>query len=64
MELSEQELQRRNDAEELRRLGINPYPAPMYDVNTNSQEIKEGFDKDNSKFQDIKIAGRISRRTR
>ena len=62
MELSEQELQRRNDAEELRRLGINPYPAPMYDVNTNSQEIKEGFDKDNSKFQDIKIAGRIMSR--
>lgn len=62
MELSEQELQRRNDAEELRRLGINPYPAPMYDVNTNSQEIKEGFDKDISKFQDIKIAGRIMSR--
>lgn len=62
MELSEQELQRRNDAEELRRLGINPYPAPMYDVNTNSQEIKEGFDKDNSKFQDIKVAGRIMSR--
>lgn len=62
MELSEQELQRRNDAEELRRLGINPYPAQMYDVNTNSQEIKEGFDKDNSKFQDIKIAGRIMSR--
>ncbi len=62
MELSEQELQRRNDAEELRRLGINPYPAPMYDVNTNSQEIKEGFDKDNSKFQDIRIAGRIMSR--
>lgn len=62
MELSEQELQRRNDAEELRRLGINPYPAQMYDVNTNSQDIKEGFDKDNSKFQDIKIAGRIMSR--
>lgn len=62
MELSEQELQRRNDAEELRRLGINPYPAPMYDVNTNSQEIKEGFDKDNSKFQDIRVAGRIMSR--
>ncbi|MBQ9253418.1 MAG: lysine--tRNA ligase [Bacteroidales bacterium] len=62
MELSEQEIQRRKDAEQLRELGINPYPAPMYDVNTNSQEIKEEFDKDNSKFQNIKIAGRIMSR--
>jgi lysyl-tRNA synthetase class 2 len=62
MELSEQEIQRRNDAEELRRLGINPYPAAMYDVNANTQEIKEEFEKDNTLFQDVKIAGRIMSR--
>jgi lysyl-tRNA synthetase class 2 len=54
MELSEQEIQRRNDAEELRKLGINPYPAAMYDVNANTQEIKEEFEKDNTLFQDVK----------
>jgi lysyl-tRNA synthetase class 2 len=62
MELSEQEIQRRNDAEELRRLGINPYPAAMYDVNANTQEIKQEFEKDNTLFQDVKIAGRIMSR--
>lgn len=62
MELSEQEIQRRNDAEELRKLGINPYPAPMYDVNANTQEIKQEFEKDNTLFQDVRIAGRIMSR--
>lgn len=62
MELSEQEIQRRNDAEELRRLGINPYPAAMYDVNANTQEIKQEFEKANTLFQDVKIAGRIMSR--
>ncbi len=62
MELSEQELQRRGAAEELRKLGINPYPAPMYDVNVTTTEIKDNFDKDESKFQDVRIAGRIMSR--
>jgi len=62
MELSEQEIQRRQDAEQLRQMGINPYPAPMYEINTDSYEIKSEFDKGNSKFQNIKIAGRIMSR--
>ncbi len=62
MELSEQEIQRRQDAEQLRQMGINPYPAPMYEINTDSYEIKSEFDKGNSKFRNIKIAGRIMSR--
>lgn len=62
MELSEQELQRRNDAEELRRLGINPYPAPMYEVNTTSKDIKDCFKQKPEEFEDVKIAGRIMSR--
>ncbi|MBR1769914.1 MAG: lysine--tRNA ligase [Bacteroidales bacterium] len=62
MELSEQEIQRRQDAEELRKLGINPYPAAMYDVSTDSKEIKEKFDENNSSFENIRIAGRIMSR--
>ncbi len=62
MELSEQELQRRQAAEELRKLGINPYPAPMYEVNTNTIIAKEDFEKDETKQHDVSLAGRIMSR--
>lgn len=62
MELSEQEIQRRQAAEELRRLGINPYPAPMYEVNIDSLQIKEQFEKDETSLPNIRIAGRIMTR--
>ena len=62
MEFSEQELQRRQAAEELRKLGINPYPAPTFDVNISSIEIKERFEKDENSLQNVKIAGRIMSR--
>ena len=38
-ELSEQEILRRNSLEELRKLGIEPYPAELYPVNTTAKEI-------------------------
>ena len=44
LELSEQEICRRNSLEELRKMGINPYPAAAYPVNAYSTEIKEAFD--------------------
>ena len=62
MELSEQEIQRRQAAEELRKLGINPYPAPMYEINTDSIKLKEEFEKDESVQRDVSIAGRIMSR--
>jgi lysyl-tRNA synthetase class 2 len=61
-ELSEQEQIRRNSLNELRQLGINPYPAALYEVNAKSTEILEEFPKDNSKFQNVSIAGRIMSR--
>ena len=61
-ELSEQEQIRRNSLNELKKLGINPYPAALYEVNANSAEILEEYPKDNSKFQNISIAGRIMSR--
>ena len=39
LELSEQELNRRQSLEELRKMGINPYPAAEYPVNAYSEEI-------------------------
>ncbi|MDO5759956.1 MAG: lysine--tRNA ligase [Bacteroidota bacterium] len=62
MELNEQEIQRRKDAEELRGMGIEPYPAAEYKITTDTKEIKEEFDKDEEKFKEISIAGRIMSR--
>ena len=42
-ELNEQELGRRESLQKLRELGINPYPAPMYPVNTTTVAIAEGY---------------------
>ena len=61
-ELTEQEQIRRNSLAELKRLGINPYPAALYEVNCNSAEILEKFPKDNTLFQNVSIAGRIMSR--
>jgi lysyl-tRNA synthetase class 2 len=62
IELSEQEVLRRQAAEEMRRLGIDPYPAPLFEVNAKTTEILEKFPKDNSLFQEVSIAGRIMSR--
>lgn len=61
-ELSEQEILRRQATEEMRKLGINPYPAPLYEVNAKTTEILEKFPQDNSLFQEVSIAGRIMSR--
>ncbi|MDR2980518.1 MAG: lysine--tRNA ligase [Bacteroidales bacterium] len=58
-ELSEQEIIRRKKLEDFIELGINPYPAELYEVNANTREIHENFPKDNSLYQDISFAGRI-----
>jgi len=44
LELSEQEVIRRKSLDEMRQLGINPYPAAEYVTNAFSTEIKENFD--------------------
>lgn len=61
-ELNEQEQIRRNSLAELQRLGINPYPAALYEVNVESAEILENFPKDNTLYQQVSIAGRIMSR--
>ena len=59
MHLSEQEQIRRNALEELKKLGINPYPPEAYHVNAYAKQILEEFPKDNSLFQEVSVAGRI-----
>ena len=59
MHLSEQEILRRNTREELIKAGIDPYPAALFEVNTTSKEITEGFDKNPDAFKEVSIAGRL-----
>ena len=61
-DLNEQEQIRRESLAKLRELGIEPYPAPLYPVNTSTSEIKEGYDPEKANFQDVVIAGRIMSR--
>ena len=61
LELSEQEIIRRNSMEELRRIGIEPYPAAEYLVNAYTTEIKENF-SDEAEPRQVSVAGRIMSR--
>ena len=58
--LSEQELIRRDKLMEILALGINPYPAPLFEITHTAKEIKEGYTEENKEqFKNISIAGRI-----
>lgn len=58
LELSEQEILRRNSLEQIRAMGIDPYPAAEYKVTAFSTDIKENF-KDEGEKMEVSIAGRI-----
>lgn len=57
--LNDQELVRREELEELKRRGINPFPSETFPVNTSSIEILEGFDQNPGKFESVILAGRV-----
>lgn len=61
-ELSEQELVRRNSLQELIKLGVNPYPAELFEVNSNAKDISENYERDKISYKNISIAGRIMTR--
>ncbi len=61
LELSEQEIIRRGSLDEMRRLGIDPYPAALYPVDAYTTEIKETF-KDDEPAREVCVAGRIMSR--
>ena len=61
LELSEQEILRRESLDELRELGIEPYPASGYDINAWSTDIKEEFE-DDAERRYVSVAGRIMSR--
>ena len=55
IELSEQEIQRRESLQKLRDLGIDPYPAALFPVNSSAKEIKKDFEDG----KHVCIAGRM-----
>jgi lysyl-tRNA synthetase class 2 len=59
MQLSEQEIIRRQKLDDLRKLGIDPYPAELFEVNASAKEILENYERQKSDYRQISIAGRI-----
>ncbi len=60
-QLSEQEIIRREKLQELEKIGINPYPAALYPINTAAAKIKNTYRGEENKedFTDVCLAGRI-----
>ncbi len=62
MRLSEQELRRRQEREELEKLGIDPYPAEGFEVNVTTRDIHQNYEKQKTDYKNISIAGRLMSR--
>lgn len=60
--LSEQEALRRQSLEEIKKLGINPYPAEEFKINVTAADILENYQRDKLNYKNIQIAGRIMSR--
>jgi lysyl-tRNA synthetase, class II len=58
-ELSEQEQFRRNALEEIKKMGIDPFPAEAFSINVNTVEIKAQYDAERNNYSDISLAGRL-----
>ena len=61
LELSDQEIARRNSLDEIRQMGINPYPAAEYVVTAHAQEIQDQY-QDDAPRMEVSIAGRVMSR--
>lgn len=60
MELNEQELLRRQKIDQLRELGIEPFPAELFEVNTSTVNILENYTPEKAdEFKNVSIAGRV-----
>ncbi len=62
MQLSEQEIVRRENLQKIIELGINPYPPEGWDVNAHAKEILEQYDPEKNNFQEVSLAGRLMAR--
>jgi lysyl-tRNA synthetase class 2 len=62
MHLSEQEIQRRSDLEQLQKLGIDPYPAEAFPVNAMIKDIIKNYEQNKLDYNNISLAGRLMNR--
>ncbi|NMM49391.1 lysine--tRNA ligase [Marinigracilibium pacificum] len=62
MQLSEQEIVRRQKREALLKSGINPYPSELFEVNVSAKDIEENYEKNKTDYKNISIAGRLMSR--
>lgn len=60
--LSDQEVFRRQALDELRNMGIDPYPAALFPVNAYAADIKNTFEAHPEKFKEVCLAGRMMSR--
>ena len=59
-DLNEQEIVRREKLMELLELGINPFPAPLFEVTHTAKEIKDYYTEENKElYQSVSLAGRL-----
>ena len=62
MPLSDQEIRRRQEREELMKLGINPYPAEPFEVNVGIDNILRHYEQRKTDYKDVSFAGRLMSR--
>ena len=59
MQLSEQEIVRRNNLKRLNEIGIDPYPAETFEINVSAKDIKDNYEANKLDFKNVSIAGRL-----
>ncbi|MFT4521399.1 MAG: lysyl-tRNA synthetase class 2 [Bacteroidia bacterium] len=59
MALNEQQIQRRESLQQIRNMGIDPYPAAEYPITANTLELKKQFEAAPDEIIDVQFAGRI-----
>ena len=60
--MTEQEIIRRDALKKIMEMGINPYPADLFEVNVSAKEIHDNYEREKLDFKNISIAGRIMSR--
>lgn len=59
MQLSEQEIVRRENLQKIIDLGINPYPSEEFEVNIDIPTLRDEYVDDEDRFTDLSVAGRL-----
>ncbi|MFN9941072.1 MAG: OB-fold nucleic acid binding domain-containing protein, partial [bacterium] len=59
MHLSELEIQRREKLNQLKSLGINPFPAETFEVNVTAADIHKNYERRKTDYKNVSIAGRL-----